>query len=200
MSKARISPWWRTMIRVAISSTSSGNGAGQDDGQLLAAGVVLEDPLQGQQARRVEAAGERLVQEEHRGLGHERRAEGDLLLLAGRVRSDRAVALLVEIEKVQQVIDVLHQPLVVHVVEPADGQEELAPGACRGKPGLVGQVDRHLADGQLVLDRSPARQPVDPHSSALGREHARHHAQQCRLAHAVGAEDDHELATARSAG
>ena len=183
------------MIRVAISSTSSGTGLVRTIVASLRLGMVLDDPLQGEDARRIEAAGKRLVEQEDRSLGHQGRAEGDLLLLAGGQIADRAVALFGEIEQVEELIDVIHQPLLLDVVEPADGQEKLAGRPLGGQPGLVGEINGHLADRQLLFFRPAAPQAIDQDRAPLGREHAGHHAQQGRLAHAVGPQDHHDLAT-----
>ena len=116
----------------------------------------------------IQPAGERLVEQEDRCLGHQGRAERDLLLLAGGKRSDRAVPLLGEVEQVEELIDVVHQSFVLDVVEPADGQEELARRPLGGQPGLVGEIDGHLADRQLLLFRAAAPQAVDEDLALLG--------------------------------
>ena len=149
-----------------------------------------------QEPRGVEPAGERLVEEQDRRLGHQRRAKGDLLLLAGRVASGSGCRPARRRSKrSEQLIDVLHQPLVLDVIEPADGQEELAAGPLRREA----RADR--ADRPIIL-RMASSSSTEPRRvrpsirtvAPLRREHAGHDAQQGRLAHAVGAEDHHDLA------
>lgn len=84
--------------------------------------------------------------------------------------------------------------IVIDAIQTSDGQQELPPGSVPRQPGMTGQERRAASDLQLMFLRRPARQAIDLDVSMLRRQYTGQHAQQRRLAHAIGPEDGDELA------
>ena len=135
-------------------------------------------------AARVEP-GRRLVQEDHRRLGDQRRREVEAPAHAARVRLDEPVARLVELEPVEQRARPLGRALLAEVVEAADHLQVLEAGQVL--------VDRGVLPRQA--DLSPQRRrvvtDVEAHHARRaggGREERGQDPDRGRLAGAVRAE------------
>ena len=88
----------------------------------------------------------------------------------------------------------LHKPVFVDVVQAADAEKVLAARGIARRPELIGQVDRFAADGQLVGDRASPAPAVDRHRAVLRLQNPAHDTEQRRLAHAIRADNHHQLA------
>ena len=169
VSKARISPSCSTMTRVVISSTSSGTGLVRTTVESLRARVVLDDPLQSEDAGRVQPAGERLVEQQDRHLGHQRRTEGDLLLLAGGVAADRAFALARRDRRAREA-----DRRAPSAVRPRRRKAGRRPGGtrgpCAGRAARAGPAGRRivLRISSSSSSRSSATQAIDQDRAPLG--------------------------------
>ena len=131
---------------------------------------AAEHVLEGEDASRIEAAGEGLVEEQDRGLGNQGRGDGDFLFLTVGIAVDRPVPFAGQLKQFQQPIDVLHEPVDVQIVEPADAEQEFAAGAVRRQPGMIGQINDAAANGEFFFFRAAAAQAIDFDVALLRRQ------------------------------